>query len=154
MCDQLRRAAISVPSNIAEGTGRISVKETIQFLEIAYGSLMELYCQLQLSVDLEYISYEDFGDIKPLIYSTSKLLSGLRRSKMNQLYCSLLTPLKIFGENFYSRRAAARVKRETLTPGMVLSRDEQTMRVAPVVTTSSTRRMCLPAKLLVSLSRA
>lgn len=85
LCDQLRRAAISVPSNIAEGTGRISVKETIHFLEIAYGSLMELYCQLQLSVDLEYISSEDFGEIKPLIFSTSKLLSGLRRSKMNQL---------------------------------------------------------------------
>ncbi len=60
-------------------------KESIHFLEIAYGSLMEVYCQLQLAVDLDYISKEDFTQIKSLIYTVSKLLSGLRRSKMNQL---------------------------------------------------------------------
>ncbi|MBQ9577556.1 MAG: four helix bundle protein [Muribaculaceae bacterium] len=85
LCDQLRRAVISVPSNIAEGSGRMAKKESIHFLEIAYGSLMEVYCQLQLAVDLDYISKEDFTQIKSLIYTVSKLLSGLRRSKMNQL---------------------------------------------------------------------
>jgi len=85
LCDQLRRAVISVPSNIAEGSGRMAKKESIHFLEIAYGSLMEVYCQLQLAVDLDYISKEDFAQIKSLIYTVSKLLSGLRRSKMNQL---------------------------------------------------------------------
>lgn len=44
--DQLRRAVISVPSNIAEGNSRTSIKEQIHFIEIAYGSLMEVYCQL------------------------------------------------------------------------------------------------------------
>ena len=84
LCDQLRRAAISVPSNIAEGSGRIAVKEQIHFLEIAFGSLMEVYCQLQLAVDLGYITDDDFKQTKPIIYNTSKLLSGLRSSKVDQ----------------------------------------------------------------------
>ena len=85
LSDQLRRAAISVPSNIAEGNGRIAVKEQIHFLEIAFGSIMEIYCQLQIALDLGYISDEDFTQIKPLIHNTSKLISGLRSSKVAQL---------------------------------------------------------------------
>lgn len=85
LCDQLRRSVISIPSNIAEGSGRIAKKETIHFLEIAYSSLMEMYCQLQIAVDLNYITEVDFMEIKPLIFKVSKLLSGLRRSKINQL---------------------------------------------------------------------
>lgn len=83
--DQLRRAAISVPSNIAEGTSRVAVKETIHFLEIAYGSLMEVYCQLQIALDLQYIKEDDFKQIKPLIFKTSKLLNGLHESKKKLL---------------------------------------------------------------------
>ena len=71
LCDQLRRAAISVPSNIAEGNGRIAVKEQIHFLEIAYSSIMEVYCQLQIALDLDYITEEDFNQIKPVINNTS-----------------------------------------------------------------------------------
>ncbi len=84
LCDQMRRAVISVPSNIAEGIGRMAVKETVHFLEIAYGSLMEVYCQLQVAVDLGYITNEEFNQVKPLIFTTSKLLSGLRASKAKQ----------------------------------------------------------------------
>ena len=84
LCDQMRRAVISVPSNIAEGIGRMAVKETVHFLEIAYGSLMEVYCQLQVAVDLGYITEEDFTQVKPLIFTTSKLLSGLRAAKARQ----------------------------------------------------------------------
>jgi four helix bundle protein len=84
LCDQLRRAAISVPSNIAEGNGRMAVKEQIHFIEIAYGSVMEIYCQLQIALDLNYISEEDFNQIKPIINNTSKLISGLRSSKLAQ----------------------------------------------------------------------
>ena len=84
LCNQLQRSAISVPSNIAEGIGRLAAKETTHFLEIAYGSLMELYCQLQLSVDLGYISEEDFNQIRPLFFTTSKLLNGLHKAKQNQ----------------------------------------------------------------------
>ena len=53
---QLRRAVVSIPSNIAEGMGRISDKEKVHFIEIAYSSLMETYCQLQLANDLNYIT--------------------------------------------------------------------------------------------------
>ena len=46
LSDQLRRAVVSVPSNIAEGSGRYSIREKIHFIEIAYGSLTETLCQL------------------------------------------------------------------------------------------------------------
>ena len=85
LCDQLRRAAISVPSNIAEGNGRIALKEQIHFLEIAFGSVIEVYCQLQIDKDLNYITEEEFNQIKPVIYNTSKLISGLRSSKVASL---------------------------------------------------------------------
>ena len=84
LCDQLRRAVISVPSNIAEGNGRVAIKEQIHFLEIAFGSVMEVYCQLQLALDLGCISDDDFNQIKPIINNTSKLISGLRSSKVAQ----------------------------------------------------------------------
>ena len=85
LCDQLRRAVVSVPSNIAEGTGRMAIKEQIHFLEIAFGSLMEVYCQLQIAVDLGYITPEDLQIVKRDIFTTSKLISGLRTSKVAQL---------------------------------------------------------------------
>ena len=80
LSSQLRRAAISIPSNIAEGTGRISVKEKNHFLEISYGSLMETYCQLQIALELGYISDDDMARIKPLLFETTRLISGLRNS--------------------------------------------------------------------------
>ena len=80
LSSQIRRAAISVPSNIAEGTGRVSVKEKIHFLEISYGSLLETYCQLQIAVELNYISLDDLEAIKSLFFETSRLISGLRNS--------------------------------------------------------------------------
>ena len=85
LCDQLRRAAISIPSNIAEGSGRMAIKEYVHFLEIAFGSLMEVYCQLQIAVDLGYITIEDLHGIKPLIFSISRMLSRLRTAKLAQL---------------------------------------------------------------------
>ena len=55
LCDQLRRAVISIPSNIAEGMGRNSLKEQIHFIEIAFGSLNEVMYQLELVHDLNFI---------------------------------------------------------------------------------------------------
>lgn len=52
LCDQLRRASVSVPSNIAEGMSRSSDKEKIHFIEISYGSLMEVLCQVEISKEL------------------------------------------------------------------------------------------------------
>ena len=88
LSDQIRRAVISVPSNIAEGSGRMSYKEKIHFIEIAYGSLMEVYCQLQIAVDLGYITQEQFNGLRHLSFNVSKLLSGLKKAfeqKLNNL---------------------------------------------------------------------
>lgn len=83
--DQLRRSVISVPSNIAEGSGRFSFKEKIHFIEIAYGSLTEALCQLDIAHDLEYITDEEFDVEKERINIIGKQLSGLRNSFQNQL---------------------------------------------------------------------
>ena len=81
LCDQIRRAAISVPSNIAEGNSRTGIKDQIHFLEIAFGSLSELYCQLQLAVDLGYITDDDLKSVKAEVFSTARLITGLKSSK-------------------------------------------------------------------------
>ena len=83
--DQLRRAVTSVPSNIAEGSGRFSIKEKIHFIEIAYGSLTETLCQLDIANDLNYITDEEFANEKERINVIGKQLSGLRSSFQNQL---------------------------------------------------------------------
>jgi len=80
LCDQLRRAVVSVPSNIAEGMSRTSPKEQVHFLEISYGSLMEVLCQLSLANDLGYISPEELKEQRSHISDTAKILSGLRAS--------------------------------------------------------------------------
>jgi len=77
LCDQLRRAVISVPSNIAEGSGRQSEKDQAHFYTIAYGSLMEALSQLDVACDLGYISQEEFNQIELLIDEEAKMLTGL-----------------------------------------------------------------------------
>ena len=78
LCDQLRRAVISVPSNIAEGSGRRSPKEQVHFLEIAYGSLREVECQIDIACDLGYISKEDVIRITQQTDKLGAMISGLR----------------------------------------------------------------------------
>ncbi|MBR2959746.1 MAG: four helix bundle protein [Bacteroidales bacterium] len=76
--DQVRRSASSITSNIAEGSGRSSFKEKSHFVEIAYGSLMEAYSQLQIAQDLGYLSQEQLFGIKPQFIQVAKMLSGLK----------------------------------------------------------------------------
>lgn len=85
LCDQLRRAIISVPSNLAEGSGRTSIKEQIHFIEISYGSLMESYNQLIIAADLEYIDKQSLENLKPSINNVARMLNGLRNSYVNKL---------------------------------------------------------------------
>ena len=80
LISQIRRAVISIPSNIAEGSGRASKKEKIHFIEIAFGSLTETYCQLLIAKDLGYIHQDDINVIRPLFQEVSRLMSGLRNS--------------------------------------------------------------------------
>ena len=80
LCDQIRRAIVSVPSNLAEGSGRISVKEQLHFYEIAYGSLMEAYNQLIIAADLNYIGEGNLKEIQPQIDVVARMMNGLRSS--------------------------------------------------------------------------
>ena len=77
LSDQLRRAAISIPSNIAEGTAKASPKEQFHFLEIAYGSLMEIMCQLEISYDLGYINQVQLRQSEEEIVMIYKMLSSM-----------------------------------------------------------------------------
>ena len=76
LINQIRRSVISVPSNIAEGVGRQSNKETIHYLFIAKGSLNEVETQLYLSFDLGYISEQELKEILEKVISNKKLLNG------------------------------------------------------------------------------
>jgi four helix bundle protein len=76
LTSQIRRCAVSVPSNIAEGCGRNTAKDTTQFLHISRGSLYELETQCYLAFDLNYINEEQFNQTLEKITTCRKLLSG------------------------------------------------------------------------------
>ena len=78
LCDQLRRAVISVPSNIAEGSGRTSAKDQAHFFEMAFGSLMEVDCQIDIAQDLGYVSLDEHEEVTMQISKVAALLSGMR----------------------------------------------------------------------------
>lgn len=75
---QLNRSALSIASNIAEGTSRTSKKEQAHFTEIAYGSLMEIACQLIISNELGYLLEEDLKRLRIRISEISRMLVALR----------------------------------------------------------------------------
>ncbi|SEW16936.1 four helix bundle protein [Kaistella antarctica] len=76
LTNQIRRCAVSVPSNIAEGCGRRTSNDTIQFLHISRGSLYELETQIYISLDQNYISEIEFNEIANQILICKKLLNG------------------------------------------------------------------------------
>ena len=73
---QIKRASISISSNIAEGFKRNTDKEFIYFLYVAKGSAAEVRSQLYLALDLEYITINEFQELIELVTEISKLLSG------------------------------------------------------------------------------
>lgn len=83
LVSQMKRASVSIPSNIAEGNGRESPRSMIQFLKIARGSLYELETQLLLAIDLKCIKKCD--NELSLIIEISKMINALRRSKMSKI---------------------------------------------------------------------
>lgn len=93
LSSQMQRAAVSIVSNIAEGVSRNSVKEKIRFVELAYGSLMELYCQLYVSVDLDYLTPNTFTLIKAEIDKIANKANALKRSFIKQLNDSTIKQL-------------------------------------------------------------
>ena len=77
LISQMRRAAISVSSNIAEGYGRRSLKEYVQFYSIAYGSALELETQLLISKELQFITEKDFVRCENLLIEVLKMLHSM-----------------------------------------------------------------------------
>ena len=82
LCDQLRRSVISIPSNIAEGMGRMAEKEQGHFINFAYGSLMEVLAQMDIAKDLDYILLEEYTQVEHLIDEIGKMLSSLRAKRI------------------------------------------------------------------------
>lgn len=80
LCDQLRRAAMSIPINIAEGFGRFSAKEKAHFIQIAFGSLNEVMCEIELALDENYISEEQLKELESQIIPINRQLSALHKS--------------------------------------------------------------------------
>lgn len=85
LCNQLRRAVVSVPSNIAEGMGRMSDKDQAHFLNMAYGSLMEVYAQADIAHDLKYIDNENFNQLEEQVESISKMIQSMCYLRKNPL---------------------------------------------------------------------
>ena len=83
LCNQIRRAAISVPSNIAEGLSRSAVKEQCHFLDIAFGSLMETDCQFEIAKDLNYISSDEYDLMYNKIHTLAKIITGLKNRRLS-----------------------------------------------------------------------
>lgn len=80
LADQLRRAAVSIPSNISEGAARRTNSEFVHFLYVAQGSASEIDTQLEVAARLGYVSQEQKGDLDEKLDRISRMLSGLIRS--------------------------------------------------------------------------
>jgi four helix bundle protein len=83
--DQIRRAASSITANLAEGSGRNSPREKIHFIEIAFGSMTETFCELQTACDLNYIKTEQLDDLRPQFTDVARMLSGLRNTLQKKI---------------------------------------------------------------------
>jgi four helix bundle protein len=80
LVNQLRRAAVSVCSNLAEGSSRISKGDMKRFYEISRGSLVEIDTQIEIAVDLGYINQEQISTIEPMLNSVFRMLSKMIRN--------------------------------------------------------------------------
>jgi len=108
---QLRRAAYSIPANIAEGYGRRSTKELLQFLSVANGSLEELRYFLELSRDLRYLSPADFQNLDKELKAVAQMLEALAQSLRRRL------TLASAGVSFTSRSTGHGTRDPKIFPG-------------------------------------
>ncbi|HEV8660564.1 MAG TPA: four helix bundle protein [Thermoanaerobaculia bacterium] len=99
LTNQIRRAAVSVPSNIAEGKGRRSKKEYVQFLYRARGSLHELETQLEIALNLGYLPAGLFGQVREAASAVARPLNGLITSVEDQLHPDSREPTADSPEN-------------------------------------------------------
>ena len=80
LTNQLRRASVSISSNIAEGFGRQGYKEKLQFFYMSRGSLIEIENQLLIAKDLKYIDQKEYGFMEIKVSKTHQLINGIIRS--------------------------------------------------------------------------
>jgi four helix bundle protein len=80
LTNQLRRASVSIPSNIAEGHSRKATRSYIHFLNVAYGSLKEVETQILIALRLKYLPEEESKTTIDLTTEIGRLISGLRKS--------------------------------------------------------------------------
>lgn len=90
LVSQMRRAAISVASNIAEGASRMTSKDQAHFSTIAYSSTIELLNHLIISIDLSLLSQEQYEQGREIIEKQTLLISGLRKSQQRAGFLSFL----------------------------------------------------------------
>lgn len=84
LVSQMRRAAVSIPSNIAEGNARFSDKDTSRFVDMALGSLAEVDTQLLLSLELNFIAKVEYSSLLVKVQNIQALLVGLRKFFKNK----------------------------------------------------------------------
>ena len=101
LTNQIQRAAVSIPSNIAEGMGRFSIKDRIRFIDISNGSLMEVMCQLEIAHRLGYISAEELQIQDTQIATIAKMILGLRKNLENKLNNNSVMCEEVSGEKAY-----------------------------------------------------
>ena len=85
LCQQMQKAAVSISSNIAEGSGRNSTKEFLHFLSISYGSMAELETQIIIAQRLQFISIHEYEPLLAQIQEIGKMLNGLQASVRKNL---------------------------------------------------------------------
>lgn len=84
LISQLRRAAISISSNLAEGSSRTTNKDKAHFTKVSFGSLMELLCQLIISSELGFIDETELSKLRNRIEEISNKLNALRNYQLNK----------------------------------------------------------------------
>ena len=85
LTSQINRAAVSVASNLAEGSSRTSYKDQAHFTQLSFSSLMEVACQVTLANDLGMLRTDNISDVRKLIEELSRRLNALRQTQLKRV---------------------------------------------------------------------
>lgn len=99
LTSQINRSAVSIPSNIAEGSARTSTKDFLRFLSITLGSLAELDTQLRIALRREYLKAEHYSALQASLFEVGRMTRGLQKSLQAKLVTSHQSPATAEPEN-------------------------------------------------------